>query len=411
MTYSHHSPTPAAPTTWRQANPKTALALAAIAGSILLGAALATVPEASAGAAVPWSVVPSPSPGPVPSQDLLSGVSCASASYCMAIGYEPTTRHGYVTLIEHWDGHRWSVLPSPNKGAATQADLLNGISCASSSSCMAVGTAGNLPLAEHWDGQRWSIVALAAGEDVLNGVSCPAPDDCVAAGYTSTGLARTLIEAWNGTRWSVVPSPNPGPASQYTSSNSSAHALFDGVSCASPTWCAAVGTYVPSSGAEEDLAEMWDGHRWSLVPTPDKSSTANGLFGVSCTSAKWCLAVGDYEHVGYATLTESWDGAKWSLVASPDRGPADLTDDLLGVSCLSARSCVAAGNAGVSPGGGEGATPLVESWNGSKMSIVPSPAKGSSSGFGSVSCPPAGPCAAVGEYGAKSSVGTLIEMN
>jgi hypothetical protein len=67
------------------------------------------------------------------------------------------------TLIEHWNGAAWSIVPSPNSGS-TDNDTLVGVVAISASDAWAVGTiitsgsnAGQV-LIEHWDGSSWSIV-------------------------------------------------------------------------------------------------------------------------------------------------------------------------------------------------------------------------------------------------------------
>ena len=50
-----------------------------------------------------WSIVPSPNTGPTVSA--LQGVSCATATACIAVGYSQTkTRALSSTLIESWNG-------------------------------------------------------------------------------------------------------------------------------------------------------------------------------------------------------------------------------------------------------------------------------------------------------------------
>jgi len=54
-----------------------------------------------------WEVVPSPSPSPHP--DELQGVAVLSGADTWAVGYR-----GNKTLIERWNGKAWAVQPSPN---------------------------------------------------------------------------------------------------------------------------------------------------------------------------------------------------------------------------------------------------------------------------------------------------------
>ena len=257
---------------------------AAISVVGLLVALLAAGPTPAAAAGTAWSVRPSPNVGPVSTGAYLTSVSCVSATFCMAAGDFANTSHGYVSLFEKWDGRSWSIAPSPSEGKASSYNIPNGISCASSSSCMAVGNTNAQALVEHWDGTRWSGVPVPAGDDVLNGVDCTSSGACVAVGYFETKAenSRTLVESWNGARWSVVASPNPGPASQYAYASGPAHDMLNGVSCASPTWCAAVGAYTTPGGSLINLAEQWDGKKWSIVPSPDRSSLSNAVDDVSC---------------------------------------------------------------------------------------------------------------------------------
>jgi len=67
-----------------------------------------------------------------------------------------------------------------------------------------------------------------------------------------------------------------------------------------------------------NVAEAWNGTSWSLLRTPSPGSTNNELRGVSCTSASSCLAVGDDIGIGNGhTLAEIWNGTKWAVVPTP----------------------------------------------------------------------------------------------
>jgi hypothetical protein len=186
-----------------------------------------------------WSVVPSPNP--VTGGDAFRGVSCASKDACMAVGFSGSSNGVHTTLAESWNGRRWSVLPSPNP--VTGNNFFNGVSCVSAAACTAIGVSGNSTgvtstLIQSWDGRRWSVVPSpnpGPGFTWLDGVSCAAADACNATGhyFTKTGGNRTLIESWDGTRWSVVPHPQPGITARE----------LIGVSCASETTCTAAGFY------------------------------------------------------------------------------------------------------------------------------------------------------------------------
>jgi hypothetical protein len=130
-------------------------------------------------------------------------------------------------------------MPSPSLPVT---DELLGVSCVSVTSCEAVGAyspaqlAPSRTLAESWNGSRWSVVRSAdrgSRGNVLAGVSCTSPAGCVAVGYdyySSSGNAQTLVESGSAPGWSVTPSPSPG-----------ADARLRGVACSGATRCEAGG--------------------------------------------------------------------------------------------------------------------------------------------------------------------------
>jgi hypothetical protein len=154
---------------------------------------------------------------------------------------------------------------------------------------------------------------------------------------TRLGVDQTLIESWNGVSWSIVPSPDNGTAGNY----------LLGVSCHSPNSCKAVGQYEDLSlGQYQTLIESWNGTNWSIVPSPDNGAGVNDLLGVSCHSPNSCEAVGLYSDTSlgqYQTLIESWNGTNWSIVPSPDKGTA--YNVLAAISCRPTdQRCQAVGN-------------------------------------------------------------------
>ena len=170
-----------------------------------------------------WSVIPSPN---VMAGGKLDSVSCLNQANCTAVGY--SWNGGvhivvYDSLVESWNGTDWSIIPSPNpSGFAPYPWIeLKGISCLSTIFCTAVGSAEKIfdpsteqTLVESWNGTKWSIIPSpnpSGSSGVgLNAISCVSATHCTAVGGSSTG---TLVESWNGTKWSIIPSPNPSGAS------------------------------------------------------------------------------------------------------------------------------------------------------------------------------------------------------
>jgi len=144
---------------------------------------------------------------------------------------------------------------------------------------------------------------------------------------------------------------------------------------------------------------------WAIVPSPNNSAYYDQLNDVSCTGASSCMAVGDTDT---GTLAETWDGTSWSVTPSPSEGPVGLyVNDLEGVSCSGPSSCMAVGYYQTS---GTQEQPLVESWDGTSWSIVPSPNPGSTNyELHGVSCSATTNCVAVGSYWNGSQQQALVE--
>jgi hypothetical protein len=407
-----------------------------------------TVAELSNGSS--WSIQTSPNASGS-TQNVLAGVSCASASACSAVGVYLNSSDDEEALAEEWNGTSWSLEAVPNPSGA-QESVLVGVSCTTAGGCTAVG--GFLPssgpemtLAEVWNGSSWSIQTTpspsgdvllsaltsvacnsaggctAAGYDfdnsigvtlveVRNGtswsiktsadskgtvaesalvsVSCTSASACMAVGAGAISVDYALAEAWNGTSWSIKATPSPSGAQA---------SFLAGVSCTSATACTAVGGYSDSSGDLVTLAEAWNGTSWSIEATPNPSGAPTSVLdGVSCTSASACTAVGYYNDASGVedTLAEVWDGTTWSIQATPD-SPGAVTSNLAGVSCTSDSACTAVGTyVDSSDAGGT----LAEAWDGTSWSIqtTPDPSGAGSSGLSEVSCNSSGDCTAAGGY-------------
>src|SRR5207249_6128820 len=98
---------------------------------------------------------------------------------------------GYVnqTLIEHWNGTAWSIVPSPNAGSGD--NRLNGIAAVAANEVWAVGASGIYPgtqaLVERWDGSAWTIApvpgAPGAVSSGLMGAAAAPGGEVWAVGY------------------------------------------------------------------------------------------------------------------------------------------------------------------------------------------------------------------------------------
>jgi hypothetical protein len=201
---------------------------------------------------------------------------------CTAVGIAYPPQGPGDALAEEWNGHSWSILPTPAPAGAIGSSL-SGVSCFAASACTAVGNyavsaSSEFALVERWNGQSWSIQQVeppAGGQGALFGVSCGSVSTCMAVGSASPqGVASVLVERWDGSAWTIQQLPTPS------------YVAFFAVSCTSAVACVVVGYSV---------AEGWNGTAWHIQPTPTAPIDADSyLQGVSCTSATACVAVGYY---------------------------------------------------------------------------------------------------------------------
>lgn len=350
-------------------------------------------------------------------QSTLTAVSCPSATSCVAVGYYTTSTGTQETFANAWDGAKWTLeqTPDPASGFASQ---LTSVSCSQTNNCTAVGyscTTSNEPscrstggtqqlLVEHWNGTAWAIEPTTppagAISPVLSGVSCPTATFCTAVGsYELPASGKvvdqyTLAYRWNGSTWTRESTPNR-PSDRTVS-------YFSAVSCASVTFCLAVG-----DSARLTLAEFWNGSKWLLNKTPNPSAGSDKtLSAVSCNSSTSCMAVGTSAYfydggVDTYQVSDHWNGKTWAATSL-----AYDTDYRImgGVSCTSAKNCVEVGTdeQGAPFGFAEGWNGTT--WDGSLGQPSPFPA------FNGVSCAQASSCMVVGNEIANGQTGAGAQL-
>jgi hypothetical protein len=282
-----------------------------------------------------WKIVPSPNPGHCANGNfstLLTSVSAIASNDVWAVGFSFGCNAEPAPLAMHWDGSNWRVVPTAKLPFLNNE--LNSVTAIASDDVYAVGfqTASNgatLTLVEHWDGHAWTLVSTPNGNttgNVLSSVSATSANDVWAVGnQVAPNLpVLTLVLHFDGTKWSVVPSPNP-----LTSGSFSQNVLLS-VHAVSPTDATSVG-YILDGGSlvELTLIEHWDGASWTVVSSPNVSTAAgsfNRLTAVAAVSATDLYAAGFFVDSAtrgqQETLVAHFDGAQWTIVPTPTKGLA-----------------------------------------------------------------------------------------
>jgi hypothetical protein len=233
-------------------------AFRAVAAAALLCAVLLTCLVASpAGAAPPlnWSTAEIDSAA-------LTGVSCASASLCVAVD---GSGHARVSTDPTGGASTWH--PAEIRGAGA----LTGVSCPSSSLCVAVDASGNAAISTNPVGgtSTWETTGIP-GAGALTGVSCASNSLCVAVDGSGNAFVSFNPDAGGGASaiWTKV-GIDPGQA-------------LTAVSCIAGPLCVAV------DQAGDVLASSEPAGSW-VTRQVDHSP----LLAVSCASAPAgvCVAV------------------------------------------------------------------------------------------------------------------------
>jgi hypothetical protein len=166
-----------------------------------------------------WSLVN----GPTTTGSVFKGISALAAGDIWAVGSQ-TSANGSSTLAAHYNGTSWTTSSTPNNNANNE---LNGVAAVAGDDVWAVGdsiksafdgVSTSKTLIEHFNGSGWTIVPspnVGAGNNVLTGVAAHAANDVWAVGYDddhsgSIPVRKTVWMHWDGARWSVVASPNVG---------------------------------------------------------------------------------------------------------------------------------------------------------------------------------------------------------
>ncbi len=171
------------------------------------------VPSLTAAA---WSILNSPTAA-LPTQAIgswsLSGIDALSASNIWVVGSETpnvtTTLSEPRTLVEHWNGSTWNIVPTPDltlnepmfDNSRRATDSLTAITGTSSDNLWAVG--GALPqgtLTLHWDGSSWKIIPSPTTGNVRSYGNATPLTSAAATGSAVWSVGAVLME-WNGAEW------------------------------------------------------------------------------------------------------------------------------------------------------------------------------------------------------------------
>lgn len=253
----------------------------------------------------------------------LRGVAAAAATDAWAVGDRQVPTGGLVTLVERWDGTRWSVVSSPNPNPnglneLSGVDVVPGTVWAVGSYSKPNANFGTLGLAMRRTaaGTGWQVqpTPVFTPEDHLEAIDATGPNDAWAVGWGSTspfgGVAVAITLRWNGTRWISVPIPQPSQV------------MLFGVAALAADDVWVVGHTYPGGPHWIPVILHWNGTTWSRasIPAFPGGGQLRDIVALSPTNV---YAVGlDGEGFNAKSLVLHWDGRTWNKELTP--GPGKL---------------------------------------------------------------------------------------
>jgi hypothetical protein len=325
---------------------------AALIGATVLAA------STTAQAATGFTTVPSPNPGS--NYNEIDGLAAVTAGNAWAVGFQRSSGLLFHVMVQHWNGKAWSVAKSASLPGSDDTRL-HAVTALSATSIWAVGSettsTSTQSLIEHWNGTAWSVVPSPAGEPAdseLLGLAAVSATDVWAVGHTTVEVGEgsgTLIEHWNGTAWTVVTSPQLSDTGT---------GYLTGVAAVGSGDIWAVGR---DGRHPTPVIENWNGSAWTTVSQP-VSGFDSALNSVTVVSGSDVWAVGEQNL--NQTVTEQWNGTSWTLVPSPSVTANGAQDTLSAVTALSSGDIWAVGLSLQNPV----SSTLAEHWNGTAWQIV-----------------------------------------
>ena len=238
-----------------------------------------------------------------PAYTFIEGVTGTSATDVWIAGYAKAPQSTTGTLVEHFDGATWSIVPTPIPNGG-----LWGISAASGSDVWAVGSDSSdfsdSPVALHWNGAAWSVDPVrlkgCRGSDPLWDVDATGRRPlAVGACVNSHGDEQAMIISRRAHGWHLDKITGIDPTT------------FD---LKSVDWTGTTAWAGGSTTSGAVVLRLRHG-TWKPVTVP---TGPGGVYGFAGDNAKDVWAVGILGSYGWMTM--HWDGTGWTLVEDPGSG-------------------------------------------------------------------------------------------
>jgi hypothetical protein len=351
-------------------------------------------------------------------------LGCTGVGFCLGTSLYQTATSVAPEILEE-NGGRWTALAMPMPANASRARIpsLNAMACALRGACVIVGTYDTTKGSSEGfvvtqEGRRFVALGtpVPAGprrDSSLDGVSCSTATSCVAVGY--------FVGA-SGSREALAVSDAAGTLAASSAvllpsgANARPQAVLQSVSCGRSSPCVALGGYNNAAGDRFGVIDTESNGTWTVrkMPSAPGARTASPsprVFGITCKAGNYCLAVGQYVDAtgtlqGLALLEQA---GHWSASMMP--GTLDSNVVVRAVACVSDTHCAAAGS--LEAGDGEAGYLMTLSGSSLSGTVAPVPAKAASLPdvqLGYVACPWIATCMASGTYESAGTTGAQLPL-
>ena len=267
-----------------------------------------------------WRIVDGQKAPDPPPDNLLFGVSCPISYSCVAVGYRGNSSL-QETFVETLSGRTWRVTPQPHRESSLCRRFLE--------RCLL-----QLPrhlhrsrLGDDCDGHQWSHVGRDPSQGRVERYPEPEHDGRVRQPF------RRLVhffESLRRRRRRRYPELAEDACGESEQTQLAGHAepkrelslrrqLPQRCLLRFSTHCVAVGFAADGSGmSSRTLIETLSGGTWRISPSLSTRSPINQLFGVRCTTPSSCVAVGEYGSLSsQRTLVKPLAMARGGLARAP----------------------------------------------------------------------------------------------
>lgn len=332
-----------------------------------------------------------------------------------------------ASTVPTWQPAKTIALPS--NGTSVPSGYLPALSCASSGNCVAGGSYSDasgdvlgLVVPESNGVWKTGIELTAPSGSASNpnmsvfSLSCPTATSCVAVGsYQDTaGNTDSFVASESNGSWPIATKVAlPGNAAPSGNSSSTLHFI----ACTSAGNCTALGTYLDGATPIEhslgyvmsEVGGTWKTAQQIALPANANVNPFVSASQASCSSVGNCALVGSYvDNNGntHGLLINEVGGvfAPGTAVTLPGNASAYAGSSLSEVTCVSPGNCTALGTYNTNTGAIQGltVTEIGGVWGRAIQMQMPNGAATNPHvlfyGFGGISCPSVGNCAAGGQY-------------